>query len=279
MTPNVEHMSLHSIENKFYSLWGKLVQFAPLEVARFGDIYALAPRHGLLKLESLTLKMYANNERISLNAILHALVRCPLLTELRLAGASKLGFMPLPWTLTLKNLQFIKLTECNLAVEDVDDCLMACDDLRHFFCQWSSLRCQLPRQQVDLLPNLRKQRNLETLSLLTVREEVSDTDKPFVSCSSIRELPSLKVAQLCNLFIPYNRWRYIPYMGIQDTPIAQELPAALEHLSIFYTVKCTREDCAEYVSSVSDRKLVSCRATYQDQDAMCLQGKHITSSS
>ncbi|KAF2446637.1 hypothetical protein P171DRAFT_430746 [Karstenula rhodostoma CBS 690.94] len=251
MCPNIQQMSVISIESPDFTFWRCLLDL-PDEGMWDQDRRNMqsVPRHSLRKLQKLTLQTnvsegYMRQHLVDLNRIYVALLGCSPLTELRASGVTGGLSYHIPSGLTFERLQRIEITECTLPFKDVDNLLSVCDNLRHFVCHWTFLWCQLSHEQVELLPNLQKHhKTMETLCLMASRAgfEYTSSDS-WVSCPSLCQMATLKEAKLCNLFIPDKQCRITELPGgVPEFPIAPELPPSLENLTISYTMRYIDSD-------------------------------------
>lgn len=244
MCPNIQQMSVISVESSNFTFWGHLLD--PLDDSEGGeDGRGLlgAPKHILGKLQKLAFQTnvsqnYVAEHTVDFNRIFFKLLKFSPLTELRASGVTNSRIYSRPSGPTFESLQRIEVTQCSLPLKNVDNMLSACKNLRHFVCHWAFLWCHMSHQQVNLLPNLQKHhRTLETLGLMANRAGFDSTSESWVSCPSLCQMTTLKEAKLCNLFIPDKQCRKpaLP-AGIREFPIARELPPSLERLTISYTM-------------------------------------------
>lgn len=234
MCPNIQQMSLISVESPVFTLWGNILDL---------------PEHSLLKLEKVafqtnTREDYDRGETRPFNQILFGLLQCSSLRELRASGVVGEYSYEKPLGMKFQHLQRLEITECTLPHENVDDALSVCESLRHLVCHWTFLWCQLSHQQIDFLPNLlQQQKSLETLCLTAKRAGFDSTSQTFITCSSLHRMTALKKAKLCNIFIPDKQCRLIALpAGAPEVPIAPELAPFLEHLTISYTMHYINPD-------------------------------------
>ncbi|KAL5394204.1 hypothetical protein PMIN04_008508 [Paraphaeosphaeria minitans] len=257
MCPNIAQMSVISIESNNFTFWNHVLD--PLDDGQEekggGDLSG-APKHILCKLKKLTLqtnvsRVYRNEPSVEFDHIYSEILKFSPLVELRACGVAAMddvevfnpGISSIPLGTTIESLQRIEITQCSLPLESVDKMLSACNSLRHFFCHWVHLRCEMSHRQVNLLPNLQRHRkSLQTLCLMGNLATFGSTTESWVSFPSLCQMTALKEAKLCNLFLPDSECRKRSLSDNPTVPIAPELAPALEDLTISYNMYYLRPE-------------------------------------
>jgi hypothetical protein len=228
--PNLQHLSVVSLETTDVSLWGYLL---PGHCSLTLDEKNPAG-HGLTKLQTLCLQIHmaaydSANVDISFHDICLAMTRVPLLSDFRASGVATSG-QPLSHleSGSFKRLQRLEITECVLDFDEITDILTACEGLRHITCAWAYLDetvigpCKL---YTGLLQHVETVESLH-LDLHEVRFEYSipQTLELFGTLKLFTKLKSLTIS-----------WDYllgwVPEVPAHFTPsmlIADLLPSSLE---------------------------------------------------
>lgn len=241
MCPNIQQMSVISVEFGDISLWTHLI---PDSVQiQLGDECERGPiaGHGLLKLKTFAFQSNAQTSygRLvypSLYDIFSSLVHCPSLDILHASGLVEGGAQDRRTLGTFKKLQRLELTECMLSISSVERTILSCKDLRHFVCHWSYLSWSPQTEIIEWFPDLvMMEETLETLWLLVGTLNLSSEFVPNRSFISLRRMTRLKELKLCDLFFPNMHGGHPLAEGTPS--IAFELPPSLEHLTISYKMR------------------------------------------
>lgn len=242
VAPNIQQMSIASVETKEISLWNSLLQDRYAEETRYleNTELELVSKTGLSKLGKLSVQINglgADNWGPELSTqIFYSLLGCPALTELCIRGTTSDLDPSIPLSGVYANLQRLELTECELGLQSLDEALSFCPGLRQLVCQWSDASYRRLGFRKVLLPNLLKLHNtLEKLWLLGSLHGINVYYPEEGVNLNLSNMCKLKEAKLSNFFITNNDPGPDHPAIVAVGSIASALPASLEHLTISYS--------------------------------------------
>jgi hypothetical protein len=233
--PNVEHLSVVSIETDEVSFWQYIL---PANSTPWhGSSSTVVSSHGFQKLQTFCFQIHTEGFRSGphatwLHRICSALTAVPLLTDLRASGVMG-GYSTLPSFGNFKRLQRFDITECVLTLDQVIQAWTACESLRHIVCEWAFLICGSEAPSDLYAGLLRHSTTLETLHLdmrevrfdesLTIPGQRLGTLQPFIA---------LKSLCLCEATLLGNT---LPLIGLPDDvlhpSITELLPIGVERFA------------------------------------------------
>ncbi|KAF1851263.1 uncharacterized protein K460DRAFT_329100 [Cucurbitaria berberidis CBS 394.84] len=137
--PNVQHLSVVSLEAEQVSFWNHILPshystLAPSSSKMVAD-------HGFRKLQTLCVQIHMGGYALRADLdwfrnICSAMTSVPSLADLRVSGVMTSGsFSPISGS--FKSLKRIEITECVLSFDEVVDIWSACEGLRHIACEWA----------------------------------------------------------------------------------------------------------------------------------------------
>jgi hypothetical protein len=234
--PNLEHLSVVSIETDETSLWRHLV---PMEAeADAPPSLTTIENHGLGKLHTLCLQVHtqfgASGTAADFFRICSELTSLPSLSDYRASGATS-NEPSLPLVGTFKSLQRVEITECELDLDEVAALWTACNRLRHIVCAWAyrDYASELPS---DLYPGLLPHAGtLETLHLDMREVHFSRPLDSARAFGSLRPFTALKSMAMCE------RTLWGVYLPLVDDPdpashdrLSELIPFGLESFSLLF---------------------------------------------
>ena len=229
LAENIEHVSVVSLETWEVSLWSQLVcNETPSPIAD----------HGFPKLQTMCFQIQTEDYGLSDGAawfqrICDNLTKVPTLKLLRASGVVG-SDMYHPFTGTFKNLDTIEISECILDFEEVEQLTSACENLKHFSCQWAFLNCHVSDQPSDLFPGLLLHKNsLESLHLDLRESRHHPGSLASQSLGSFQDFGSLKSIAICEGTLLAARHSILDFPDQRlSQRIAELLPSNLEFLTL-----------------------------------------------
>lgn len=247
-TPNLQHLSVVSLETDDVSFWKHLL------AGSFDGSGAITSEknasHGLFKLQTLCLQINtcASNTRpeAAWSRIWSAMTSIPLLADFQASTFITNG----PYTTPNNSpnlLQRLELTHCGLEFDEVADMLSVCKGLRHFLCAWDYLD-GMDDAPSDLYPGLLSHaETLETLCLdmREVRFDFSTIIAPPL-LGTLRPFMRLKSLIICESALSGSTHHLLPDLNSPDhmlrSRLADMLPVGLSKLMLLLH----NEDCLEF---------------------------------
>jgi hypothetical protein len=193
LAENTEHLSVVSLETWEVSLWSQLV---------YNEMPSPIADHGFPKLQTMCIQIQTEDYGLSDGAawfqrICDDLTKVPTLKSLRASGVVGSDLYH-PFTGTFKNLDTIEISECILDFEEVEQLTSACENLKHFSCQWAFLNCHVSDQPSDLFPGLLIHKDrLESLHLDLRESRHHPGSLAPQSLGSFRNFGALKSIAIC----------------------------------------------------------------------------------
>jgi hypothetical protein len=232
--PNLEHLSVVSLETDEVSFW---VHIVPEDLGEGPTAASNLTDHGLRKLRNLCFQTHTEGsfgfESASFRRICSSLVSLPSLVDLRASGVMTSDIsQPLPGS--LEKLQRLNITECILDFEEVVQLLHACESLQDFTCVWTFLNCGAESPS-DIYSGLIKHADrLETLEL-DMREVRFNygTGINSEALGSLRCFQRLDTLVICETSLLGSRFSLLDFPDqILNCRMSELLPENLRHLTL-----------------------------------------------
>jgi hypothetical protein len=132
LAPNVQHLSVVSVETHYASFWKHILPERPPALG--------LPGHGFKKLRTLCFQMHTEGRRnlgpVSFDYICSAMMSLPLLVDFQASGAVTEDYF-FGMKGSSKQLQRLEITQCELNLGQMWSLLFACKGLRHVVCEWA----------------------------------------------------------------------------------------------------------------------------------------------
>jgi hypothetical protein len=277
LAPNLQHLSVVSLETDEVSFWnyllpGNLGTWAP-------PVSSQVASHGLPKLQTLCFQIHTEGYGFGPDAawfrrICSAMTSVSPLSDLRASGVMT-SATTLPLFGSFKNLQRLDITECVLDFEEVVDIWKACGGLRHIVAEWAFLNCggEAPS---DLYPGLLQHaKTLETLHLdmREVRFNNALAASPQI-LGSLKSFEVLESLAICETALLGNTFPLLDFpdqaleYGIAELmPFALKSFALLVHSDYGYETDCRldeafalwhlAEDCVRSLPKLEEVSVIS----------------------
>jgi hypothetical protein len=260
--PNIEHLSVVSLETDEISFW---VHIVPEDRGDEAAASSNLTSHGLLKLRNLCFQTHTEGsfgfEAAWFRRICSSLVSLPSLADLRASGVMTSDIsQPLPGT--FEKLQRLDITECILDFEEVVQILQACEKLQHFTCIWTFLNCGAESPS-DIYSGLVKHADrLRTLEL-DMREVRFNfgTGINSEALGSLRYFTQLETLVICETSLLGSRFSLLDFPDqILNCRMSEILPENLKNLTLLvqsdygYEDDCRLDEASSLWHLVDDCK-------------------------
>jgi len=228
-SPNIEHLSVVSLETSDVSFWRHVLGT---------KLQSTIATHGFPKLQTLCLQIQSGDYGLIdgsgwFRRITDALTTVPTLKTLRANGVVSSGdFSPLPGR--YKCLETIEISECILDFDQVVQLTSACENLKHFGCQWAFLNCNALVHPSDLFDGLSPHKDtLESLRLDVREARFQHGPFEMEPLGCLREFTALKSVTICGTTLLATNHSLLDFPD-QQLPyrIAELLPPSLESLTL-----------------------------------------------
>ncbi|KAF2715360.1 hypothetical protein K504DRAFT_446231 [Pleomassaria siparia CBS 279.74] len=232
--PNIQHLSLVSLETNEISIW-RHFRYMP---------HARVLAHGFSKLQIMCIQIQTSNTGFEddfacFRYIAHGLATVPALHTLKVSGVVTSRASQETTTLPGKFefLETVEISDCMLDFDEVIQFTSGCKELKYFKCHWAYINAgDFPPSYLcrGLLPH---KHNLESLHL-DMRDAGHRTGHSAVeSLGCLREFTSLRSITMCGaaLFAAT-----LSQLVLQSSPLlrqlAELLPSSIENLTLLLKI-------------------------------------------